>query len=193
MGSEMGIRDRSYIYLFVPSTDNGSFGFNEHTPYALGFSSDVTTPGSRPLLAPWPNSFYRGLIYEIYGVQAWKRVPRLVGRESPSLTAAVHLPCPILRHPRSGVSPFRFLSTAQQSSPAVRFCTNHVARGSSPTMDHAHFTIDTFLIQLHYCAAGLMCRVKATSSIQPHRARRNQITSVSSFLTPLRAGDLLLP
>lgn len=38
----------SYIYLFVPSTDSGSFGFNEHTPYALGLSSDVTTPGSRP-------------------------------------------------------------------------------------------------------------------------------------------------
>lgn len=183
----------SYIYLFVPSTDSGSLGFNEHTPYALGFSSDVTTPGSRPLLAPWPDSFHRGLIYEIYGVQAWKRVPRLVGRESPSLTAAVHLPCPILRHPRSGVSPYRFLSTAQQSSPAVRFCTNPVARGSSPTMDHAHFTIDTFSNQPGLYPTGLMCRVKATSSIQPHRARRNQITSVSSFLTPLRAGDLLLP
>ena len=56
----------------------------------------------------------------------------------PSLTAAVHLPCP-LRHPLSGVSSTLTAYTAQQNFP------HHDDDGLLLTMDHAHFTIDAFL------------------------------------------------
>ena len=97
----------------------------------------------------------------------------------PSLTAAVHLPCPILRHPRSGVSPFRFLSTAQQSSPA-EILGGSLSRGSSPTMDHAHFTIDTFLVQPGFTRLA-SCAVLKQRQVLNHTGRA-ETKSLLSFL-----------
>lgn len=104
---------------------------------------------------------------------------RALSEGFPSLTAAVHLPCPILRHPRSGVSPFRFLSTAQQSSPA-EILGGSLSRGSSPTMDHAHFTIDTFLVQPGFTRLA-SCAVLKQRQVLNHTGRA-KTKSLLSFL-----------
>lgn len=182
----------SYIYLFVPSTDSGSFGFNEHTPYALGLSSDVTTPGSRPFSLLHGRIRFTEALYTKYVEHKLGNVFRALSEGNPFAYCRCSFTMPHPPAPAVGRVAFPLFKyrTAKQPRCAP---FGSLSRGSSPTMDHAHFTIDTFLVQPRCCAAGLMCHVKATSSIQPHRARRNQITSVFFFWTPLRAGYLLLP